>query len=471
MKEAGYRIIFNGDIAKGTDLLSVKNNLASLLKTDAATVERLFTNGSTVIKSNIDHETALKYKAAIEKCGALCRIELIEQALRQTCEYMQTSNASSRDEAIVSQHSAEFSKPATYLPALFIVPGLLICAVGMKIIPVDPASAHAPFWLIFLAGLLFVFGGCLMVAKRCSTASNLLINLTVTIFGVICMWGGLYGDIEIEQGIPFVSPETNVMAGRVLFIGIAVILFLVAFSLWKEMITGRNAWGTGGKKSTPEQNERELQQKLDEISRGRMATALRRPSDFLENHPDLIFVLSLILMVSMYVWNTNNQKSKNKTLDEAPIVYGDNSYSLTIPTTWKILPSDQTETIPAFGNRNGDIYHLLATSKSEPDMHLLVGSAGSSSVVTLTYFKEVGWEGLVSETRRKYNVTFSDTAEINGLTVYRVGYEIADRYREDAYFAIPPNLWKISFSIPNNDQLAANTIRLRDLVAKNLTGK
>ncbi|MGE0087443.1 MAG: YbjQ family protein [Desulfococcaceae bacterium] len=75
MAEKKYDLIFEGKVAEGQNRSTVAKNLMNLLKTDENGVKRLFSGGPSVIKKNMDRETAMKYKQAMNKAGALCRIE------------------------------------------------------------------------------------------------------------------------------------------------------------------------------------------------------------------------------------------------------------------------------------------------------------------------------------------------------------------------------------------------------------
>lgn len=78
-----YRLVFNGEVAEGADITSVKNNVRALLKTDETRIEQIFNAGSTTIKNDIDYETTLKYKAIFEKTGAKCSIEPLAEVARR----------------------------------------------------------------------------------------------------------------------------------------------------------------------------------------------------------------------------------------------------------------------------------------------------------------------------------------------------------------------------------------------------
>ena len=74
MEEILYSAIFRGKITEGQDIEKVKKNLAELFKVNSEKIERLFSGNPVTIKKNMDHTTAMKYKAAMEKAGALCSI-------------------------------------------------------------------------------------------------------------------------------------------------------------------------------------------------------------------------------------------------------------------------------------------------------------------------------------------------------------------------------------------------------------
>ena len=70
-----YKIIFAGQIKAGEDFNQVKARLASLFKVDILAVEKIFKDAPTIIQHYPDEEKALKYKEAVERTGALCRME------------------------------------------------------------------------------------------------------------------------------------------------------------------------------------------------------------------------------------------------------------------------------------------------------------------------------------------------------------------------------------------------------------
>ncbi len=77
MSDKRYKVVFNGEVFADRDLDTVKQNLAALYEMDVSRMERLFGGKRVVVKQDVDHAAALKYVAAFEQAGALCRIEEI----------------------------------------------------------------------------------------------------------------------------------------------------------------------------------------------------------------------------------------------------------------------------------------------------------------------------------------------------------------------------------------------------------
>lgn len=85
MSDDTYEVAFQGEIADGADLEQVKAAVGQMFKADAAKLAHLFSGKRVVIKKGIDHATAMKYQAALNKAGALCEVKnlsalVVEQA-------------------------------------------------------------------------------------------------------------------------------------------------------------------------------------------------------------------------------------------------------------------------------------------------------------------------------------------------------------------------------------------------------
>jgi hypothetical protein len=74
MTKRTYKLVFRGETAEGKSRAAVKRTLASVFKAKNETVEGFFSGKPVVLKKNMDRNTALKYKAALDKAGAVCKI-------------------------------------------------------------------------------------------------------------------------------------------------------------------------------------------------------------------------------------------------------------------------------------------------------------------------------------------------------------------------------------------------------------
>jgi hypothetical protein len=66
-----YDIYFAGKIVEGFDEASVRENVARLFKADEKTLARLFSGTPQLVKRGVDKPTALKYKTALNRAGAV----------------------------------------------------------------------------------------------------------------------------------------------------------------------------------------------------------------------------------------------------------------------------------------------------------------------------------------------------------------------------------------------------------------
>ena len=66
-----YDIFFAGKILDGHDEAAVRENIAKLFKANPATVDKLFSGKPQLIKRGVEKQAAIKYKAAMQKAGAI----------------------------------------------------------------------------------------------------------------------------------------------------------------------------------------------------------------------------------------------------------------------------------------------------------------------------------------------------------------------------------------------------------------
>lgn len=75
MPRQTYDIIFSGKLMEGASLEKTKQQISNIFKTDDDQLNKLFSGKAVTIKSDVDDETASKYRAAFRKAGALVEIK------------------------------------------------------------------------------------------------------------------------------------------------------------------------------------------------------------------------------------------------------------------------------------------------------------------------------------------------------------------------------------------------------------
>jgi len=78
MDESNFKIIFLGDLVEADKKPIVIRNLAALFGSTAGTLDNLFERSPVVLKKNLSRDDAVRFRDAIVKCGAFCRIESME---------------------------------------------------------------------------------------------------------------------------------------------------------------------------------------------------------------------------------------------------------------------------------------------------------------------------------------------------------------------------------------------------------
>ncbi|MEN0105437.1 MAG: hypothetical protein AAGC84_03330 [Pseudomonas sp.] len=76
-----YEIAFSGQLVPGAQLDLVKANMAKLFQADEQRIALLFSGRRLVIKNNLDEAAAEKYRATIERAGAVvevCDMDFVE---------------------------------------------------------------------------------------------------------------------------------------------------------------------------------------------------------------------------------------------------------------------------------------------------------------------------------------------------------------------------------------------------------
>jgi hypothetical protein len=140
-------------------------------------------------------------------------------------------------------------------------------------------------------------------------------------------------------------------------------------------------------------------------------------------------------------------------------------FALSFPDTWNVYTIEEVITCPTILREYADNYFLFISPTNPDHCALVVNISG----ITLDGFKSEGWEGHVKSTSERHPVSYQSVDQINGLTVYRVGYDIASSYREDAYFEANGTLIQIYFYVRRSHDAAERVVEMRNLLDSNLT--
>ena len=74
MDDETFNIYYAGELLEGHDAAGVREGLAVLFNASDATLDKLFSGATHLIRRDLDREQALRYKAAMERAGAKPRI-------------------------------------------------------------------------------------------------------------------------------------------------------------------------------------------------------------------------------------------------------------------------------------------------------------------------------------------------------------------------------------------------------------
>ena len=83
MSDELFEIAFSGQIVEGADLDAVKQKIGAIFKADEARLEHMFSGRRVVIKRQVDEITAIKYRGAFLKAGAICEVVSSAAAVAQ----------------------------------------------------------------------------------------------------------------------------------------------------------------------------------------------------------------------------------------------------------------------------------------------------------------------------------------------------------------------------------------------------
>lgn len=105
MTDPRFNIVFDGSLLPGIDLMTAKNNLAALFKSDLAGIEKLFNGRKVILKRNLPSPEAQRYLNALHKAGVDARLE--EE--RRPEEKIQSASPSAAGEQVTPAAAQPFS--------------------------------------------------------------------------------------------------------------------------------------------------------------------------------------------------------------------------------------------------------------------------------------------------------------------------------------------------------------------------
>lgn len=107
--------------------------------------------------------------------------------------------------------------------------GLLLAAIAVDVIRVDPTSVHAPRWVVFTIGLVFVLAGVSAFVGVSSRARDLLAAIVLLAMSAVGGWVSLFGASgSFSGGLPILSRGVNVVLGRTLIGFGAIVTFVLS---------------------------------------------------------------------------------------------------------------------------------------------------------------------------------------------------------------------------------------------------
>ena len=96
--------------------------------------------------------------------------------------------------------------------------GLFILGIAFGVVPTDPETVHVPPWVLAACGLVFALCGVAVMTPEHSPIRAAAGATVVLAMGLVGAWVSLWGDAEgFSGGVPFLSPEANVVVARVVF--------------------------------------------------------------------------------------------------------------------------------------------------------------------------------------------------------------------------------------------------------------
>lgn len=115
-----------------------------------------------------------------------------------------------------------------FLGAVMLCAGAAMAGVGAKVIPVDPATVHAPYWVIAVCGLVFISGGMAAIIGEKHPLNSVLAAIIALGLATSFGWVAFFGDsAQMSGGVWFLPKSVNDILGRILFVLGSVMGFVI----------------------------------------------------------------------------------------------------------------------------------------------------------------------------------------------------------------------------------------------------
>lgn len=115
-------VAFAGELVPGADAAQVRANLARLFQADPQRIAALFSGRRIVIKSNLDAESAEKYRLTLERAGARIEVSPVGQALPVAPAAAAAPAAAPPPAAVASAEPVTTTTPPGAFAALEVTP-------------------------------------------------------------------------------------------------------------------------------------------------------------------------------------------------------------------------------------------------------------------------------------------------------------------------------------------------------------
>jgi uncharacterized protein (TIGR00266 family) len=112
MQDNYFNVILTGQLRDGVDLTTATSALALMFKTSEEKIQQTIAKAPVSVKSNVDAETAEKFKTAIEKTGFICAIKAVSETAATSSPA--PVPASIKQEAPVVSARNTVESPATF---------------------------------------------------------------------------------------------------------------------------------------------------------------------------------------------------------------------------------------------------------------------------------------------------------------------------------------------------------------------